>query len=322
MIDISLGATDCPNLCRHCWIYGGSTRQRERFPADVLWEILGGLGKHKDECFGLGLGNEETYHPHLIEFYERVNKTPNFQMSWAIPTNGWGIARDPDIAFRMKELGIKHLRFTFYGKEPNHDWFACRSGAYADLVAAANTAKSAGIRVGWNIILHKGNLHELPDIMTMIDERGEKLNPSVMEPTGRGSEIQHLALEMSDFDVLPEEIKRKCRPSDMKCQACLQSPCFVLAPNLDVHFGTFMSGTLGTSAWSRLGNLKNESILEITAKLENNECYQLLTSISVQELAEVYALPGDEHVACCYLHRKRLEQHLNEKGISTDFLKT
>ncbi len=324
MIGISLRATDCPNVCRHCWIYGGSTHQRETFPTDVLWEVLDRFEKHKNECFSLGLGNESTYHPHFIEFYERVNKTPNFERIWVIPTNGWGIARDPDVALRMKEVGIESLRFTLYGQEPRHDWFACRKGAYADLITAADRAKAAGIRVSWNIKLDKGNVHEVPAMLAMIDRRDEKYTPFVIEPTGRGSEIQHLALEISDFDRLPEEIKKECKPTDLsnvKCQGCLQSPCFVLAPDLDVHFSIMMSGTFRTSAWSRLGNLKNESILEIAARLEGNEFYQLLISISVQELAEVYAQPGDERFHACYLHRKWLEQHLSEKGIRTDFLK-
>ncbi len=104
MIEINLGATSCPNTCRHCWIYGGSTRQRETIPTDVLWEILDRFEKYEHERFGLGLGQEGTYHPHFIEFYERNNKTPNFEDVWAIPTNGWGVAREPDAAFRMQEV--------------------------------------------------------------------------------------------------------------------------------------------------------------------------------------------------------------------------
>ena len=323
MIGFNLGATNCPNMCRHCWIYGGDTHQRETIPEDVLWKILDRFRRHDSERFDLGLGQEGTYHPHFIDFYELVNRTPNFEKIIAVPTNGWGIAREPDAASRMKEAGIKYLRFTLYGEESTHDWFAQRKGAYADIITAADRAKAAGIRVSWNIKLCRANLGEIPGVLAMIQRREEKYTPFVIEPTGRGAEIGHLALNLSDYAQLPEEIGKMCELTDLssiKCYGCLKTPSFHLTPDLDVHFDVMFSGSFRRCAGSRLGNLEESTILEIVARLEENKLYRLLTSMPVQELAQMYGQPDDARFHSCYLHRKWLGSYFRERGVRTDFL--
>ena len=322
-ININLGATSCPNRCRHCWIRGGDACRRELIPRAELWQLLDRFEKHKTVRFSLGLGDEETYYPHFLEFYERVSGAVNFDPCTALPTNGWGVARDPGAAQRMKDAGIEHLRFTLYGGPVSHDAWARRGGAFSDIMLAVDRARAAEMRVGWNILLHKGNLADVPELLAMTKRYGEKATPTAMEPTGRAAEIEHLALDLSDIEQLPEELKRGCCPTDLAgvtCYRCLAEPSFFLTPRLDVHFAVMFSGSLRRHAASKLGNLTHNSIVDIVARLGENRLYRELAALSVQELADRYGTDGDKRLSGCCLHRKWLLRHFEDCGTDTDVL--
>ena len=318
MIEINLGATACPNRCRHCWIFGGETHAREEYATEQLWWVLDGF-QRSGGSFRLGLGAEETYHPHFVEYYERVNRTPAFESVAVIVTNGWGLARDPAAAPRLHRCGIRYARFTVYGTESSHDCFAEREGAYDDIMVAASRARAAGIRVSWNILIHKANIDEIPGVLSAVAGFRENFSPVLMEPTGRAGALEHLTPGASDLKRLPEALRDRLQLTDLnhiECGGCLESPCFFLTPSMDVHFSIWMSGAFGVREASKLGNLRENSIVEIAERVQSNPTYVALTERSLHELADMYAGPGDEYSGSCWLHRKWLRQWSASRGDS------
>lgn len=118
---------------------------------------------------GLDQLYEVTAHP---EFPENLNITDHETppKGLGIGTNGYGISRaeNPRALFqRLRELGFNTIINTLHGLEGHHDWFACRKGAFQDIMRAARRAAEAGFKVYWNIYLDNRNLEDVPALVDL-----------------------------------------------------------------------------------------------------------------------------------------------------------
>jgi MoaA/NifB/PqqE/SkfB family radical SAM enzyme len=121
---------------------------------------------------------EPTAHPDFVRLkaYE-LSFIPEAQRHEfdMLSSNGYGLARLEDwrpVYEALMAAGFSGIGFAIHGLEAEHDWFARRTGAYRDLIIAAQRALACGMRVWFEIHLNKRNLCSFSSIVDMLEELG------------------------------------------------------------------------------------------------------------------------------------------------------
>jgi len=110
----------------------------------------------------------------------------------------------PENAERMKKAGIRRISISIDGATPeSHDNFRRVQGAFLGALRGIDYAKSAGVEFQINTTITKKNLHELPDIHSLV----KKLDAAahhifVLVPMGRGKNIKE------EERISPEEYEK------------------------------------------------------------------------------------------------------------------
>jgi MoaA/NifB/PqqE/SkfB family radical SAM enzyme len=173
------------------------------------------------------LAYEPMIHPHIADIFQLIASFPytsNFHET--IATNGSRIARAENhrvLLEKMKDAGLRTIQLSPYGLESIHDWFACRKGAFQDLMSAARRGIEVGLMINWQYFFHKKNVDELGELVNYgrkITKGGEsKESISIVAPAGRGREIEHLRPDSDDLQKLPEEIREIKFLPDLRSEA-------------------------------------------------------------------------------------------------------
>ena len=145
-IGLEFMAAGCPNACRHCKDEGHPPFGDLLSLEDLEWSVeeFRKVATHDTVS---NLWHEPTAHSDLIAlltFWQENSDEPKGTWEY-LATNGFGIARagaPEDPLHELKKLGIHALSFNLHGLEQQHDWFACRKGAYQDIWTAAGYGAS------------------------------------------------------------------------------------------------------------------------------------------------------------------------------------
>jgi len=159
---------------------------------------------------------EPMIHPDIADIWYLIASMPHTSRSVeVVATNGSRIARAKNyraLLEKMKDAGLKTIQLSPYGLESTHDWFACRKGAFQDLMSAARRGLEAGLMINWQYFFHKKNVNELQELVNYgwkITREGESEESiSIVSPAGRGREIEYLRPDSDELQKLPEEIRK------------------------------------------------------------------------------------------------------------------
>jgi len=215
----------CNNGCKHCSMSAPISHDPDDHPLlslDEVREIFEQFGKANDASpplFGklnVLLAYDPMLHPHIAEIYQLATSFPySSDFHKTVATNGSGIASAEnyrDMLGKMKDAGLKTIQLSSYGLESTHDWFACRRGAFQEMILAAQRSTEAGLMVNWQHFFHKKSADELHELMAYgrkVTEGGEwEESISLVAPAGRGREIEHLRPDSDDLQKLPQEIRK------------------------------------------------------------------------------------------------------------------
>ncbi|MBN1297345.1 radical SAM protein [bacterium] len=171
---VKIHGMTCPNRCRHCYCWGGA--RRTMIPYDRIVRILRQAAALKSQFSHVIIQffDEPTVHPRFLDIMEMQYELGVTWDGWFVPTNGYGLARmDVRGWERLKALGNPELQLTFYGIESDHDLFAGRAGAYADLIAAIRMAAVHEVVVTAGIVVWPGNIRKLSAIQETIRSLAE-----------------------------------------------------------------------------------------------------------------------------------------------------
>jgi 12,18-didecarboxysiroheme deacetylase len=154
----------CNLKCLHCYAkatFGPAPDELTREEGLAL------LREFKD--FGVPVvlfsGGEPLMRPDLMEL---VKFTVDSGMRAVISTNGTLIT--PEVARRLKDLGLSYVGISLDGTESTHDRFRGQPGSFAAAMAAVRNCQGVGLKVGLRFTISRLNYQEAPAIFDLVEE--------------------------------------------------------------------------------------------------------------------------------------------------------
>jgi SynChlorMet cassette radical SAM/SPASM protein ScmF len=190
----------CNLACRHCWITPTFVNG-EPSPGDCLDLDLLKLAVSEGKKLGLSnaklTGGEPVLHPRFVEIVDYLSAE---EIKLNMETNGTLI--DADLAKHLKNnTTMWHISVSLDSAEPDkHDQFRGVKGAFKAVVKGTEHLVQAGFRPQVIMCPHRGNLHEVEDLVKLAVSLGAgsvKFNP--VTATGRGKTMEQHG-ETLDFD--------------------------------------------------------------------------------------------------------------------------
>lgn len=296
-VDISLIAAGCCCLCRHCF---ANASRRVADPINVTkaeeiveyFEPLLTAANEPlvDVCYDLF---DHPDAPGMIRMLHRRGLYGYFDV---IPTNGHGIAHNPEYARflgEMREMGTQRLQVTFHGMEKNHDRFVRRRGAFQDLLVAARAGLDVGLELNIATFANRHNVDELPALAEHLLHAGVRTHPDkplfvgIWSPPEHDRKMEALVIDLDDCKRMKEqpnlrmigvgrtegEWLEEALRGDHSAFVSRTQNCLSVAVygNFDV--------TAGFDRRSRIGNLRTDSLETIAQSHGRSRAQQPIYSI-------------------------------------------
>ena len=122
-------------------------------------------------------------HPHIFSISRRA-KSMGFYVG--LSSNGTRMTTDNIEA--IADVNYDYVGVSIDGMRETHDRFRQLPGAFDRGLAGIRLCRDAGIKVGLRFTLTQDNAHELPDILTLMDDEGiDKFYLSHLNYAGRGN---------------------------------------------------------------------------------------------------------------------------------------
>lgn len=199
----------CACRCRYCLLsWDGKTpgadwaRSRDCAAAFSAW-IKGNRPELRFH-FSFGYSMEHPQLPEALDFLHSLGSVG----AEYLQCDGLRI-RDPgetaDFVRLLREHGVRHLNFTFYGTEAYHDRFAGRKGDFGWLFRLREAARAAGLETSVGVPLNRENAGQIGELLETLGT--ENLRLFIPHAEGRGAKLEPIRLRKSDFDGLSEHAK-------------------------------------------------------------------------------------------------------------------
>lgn len=181
----------CNLRCKHCYSNSGYSANNE-LTIDEVKRILEQLSE-MNVFYIYFLGGEPFYRK---DFLEIAKYCQEINMSIMVNTNGWFI--NYELASKIKEIGIEHVRVSIDGVTPaTHDKIRGVKGSFQKAILAITNLKKAGIPVvGITPTVMKENFFEVPSIIDLAFKYGaSEIQLVQLCSTGRGKQVEPLSFE-------------------------------------------------------------------------------------------------------------------------------
>lgn len=172
----------CNLTCKHCY----SISTDKDFPGELSTdEVFGVMDDLKS--FGVPVlilsGGEPLLRPDIFEISKRA-KDMGFYVG--LSTNGTLI--DEDMIGQIAAIGYDYVGISIDGIKETHDKFRRRQGAFDASMHGIRLCVNEGIKVGIRFTMTQDNVHELDDLMKLMDDEGiDKFYLSHLNYAGRGN---------------------------------------------------------------------------------------------------------------------------------------
>lgn len=207
----------CNLHCRHCFAssgksaYEGLSLNQLEFIMDDLWaqglidlRFTGGEVTTRDDWFEI-----LTY-----------AKQRGFVAS--LNTNG---AYDDlsDVTRKLAALELEQVTVSLDGLEAEHDYLRGK-GSFMKTMRSVEAMAEAGIKLRFNTVITKMNVHQIPQIIELADGLVEEINFFYMRPIGRGVGQNHLSLDyVEHFESAKQAISLRPKYPDLNIMHFEQS---------------------------------------------------------------------------------------------------
>ena len=305
-IGLAFDVAGCPNRCRHCWLTCPPNRRMEE---QTIREAVGlfkghqgpGQSRRLFDCVRVMTWyREPDFAPdyrHLRELELELSDEPLADDLEVLSI--WRLAHEPGYAaWARQHRGARVCQVTFFGTGRTHDWFFRRKGAFGDALRATEALLDNGIRPRWQLFLTKRMVPHLAEWGPLVKQR--RLRERCAEiggeftiflntpgPEGEAFHIEHLRPTDRDVAVVPKWLaEATCRhlktdrpfgePEGALAGQVLRGELAMkpyeppllwlnISPDMDVY-----PGHAETSAWWRLGNLRERSVREVIEAFESD----------------------------------------------------
>lgn len=161
---------DCNCTCAICFS-DSSPGAGEQVPVDEVVAIARRLREQGGRAVTLS-GGEPTLHPQLCEIVAAIRK---LGMDVTLASNGLLLARDPELACRLRRAGLTYLYVQLDTLKPA----TCqrlRGGDYVDAkLKAIDNAHRAGLRLGLTVTVTRDNLDEVGEVLRAAAQRAPRV---------------------------------------------------------------------------------------------------------------------------------------------------
>jgi len=197
----------CNLKCVHCYAHADAAAAPDELTRAEGLALLDDL-----KTFGVPVvlfsGGEPLMRPDLLDL---VSHTAAAGMRAVISTNGTLIS--PEVALRLKDLGLSYVGISLDGLEPTHDRFRGKKGAFAAAMAGVRRCQEVGLKVGLRFTLNRANFQEVPAIFDLVEQYNiPRICFYHLVYTGRGRALLDQALSHAEtrrtVDLICERTQR------------------------------------------------------------------------------------------------------------------
>ncbi|MBF0378184.1 MAG: 12,18-didecarboxysiroheme deacetylase [Desulfamplus sp.] len=155
----------CNLRCVHCYAQSEDISYDNELSHEQSLAMIDDLAQ-----FGVPVllfsGGEPLVHPRLAEYAEYAVKKG---MRAVISTNGTLITKEK--AKILKDIGLSYVGISLDGLEETHDKFRGVKGSFKKALEGIRNCQEAGIKVGLRFTINKRNVHEIPGIFDLLEEK-------------------------------------------------------------------------------------------------------------------------------------------------------
>ncbi len=172
----------CNLTCKHCY----SISTDKDFPGELdtqqVFDVMDDLKAFHVPVLILS-GGEPLMREDIYKISHRA-KAMGFYVG--LSTNGTLITEDN--IEKIAEVGYDYVGISIDGIKSTHDKFRRREGAFDESMHGIHLCKQHGIKVGIRFTLTQDNAHELPEVLSLMDEHEiDKFYLSHLNYAGRGN---------------------------------------------------------------------------------------------------------------------------------------
>jgi len=185
----------CNLKCRHCYQSSEHNAAADELDLDEKLDVVDQLGEAYTAMLAIA-GGEPTIDPNLLTVLRRAQQ---YKMHVSLATNG--VTMTERLAGELAEAGARYVEISLDSVDPGrHDAFRGVPGMWERAVRGAKiVAATEGLRLGIAMCVHRGNVHEVRDMIELAIELGAGCFAHFnFIPVGRG-------LKMVSGDITPAE---------------------------------------------------------------------------------------------------------------------
>lgn len=304
----------CPNRCGHCWLGHMPNRVMEE-GADV-WLVDYFRPDFSSVAFYSWL-REPDYCDGYRARWARDNeisvgaKPERFELA-----SFWRLARDPEYAGFLREVGTRRVQLTLFGLEETTDRYTGRKGAFREILRATEILLEHRIAPRWQAFLTEENREEVPALLELartlsLEERcrafGETFRFFVHAGSCDGENRKRYPVRIEKGHIpaalIPYYWQYDRLLTEADCCRRLRGSAAHEVPgsgetvvlNISNTFDAYFNFTHMTPEW-RIGNLRTDPRPELIRRIteEDIPALRLARGITLGELAERYGDPSSE----------------------------
>jgi putative heme d1 biosynthesis radical SAM protein NirJ1 len=186
----------CNLKCAHCYMESDAQNYQGEMTTEEAKRFIDDLVEFKSPVL-LFSGGEPLIRP---DFFELAGYAISHGLRVTLSTNGTLIT--PEVAQRIKEIGISYVGISLDGLEDVNDKFRGKVGAYKAAMQGIQNCVAVAQRVGLRFTINHHNIKELDKIFDFIEvENIDRVCFYHLVYSGRGN-------QMIAEDVTPEESRQ------------------------------------------------------------------------------------------------------------------
>ena len=174
----------CNLRCVHCYAKSADQCYSGEMTTEQGLDLLEDLAQFGAPVV-LFSGGEPLMRTDLFQLAEKAVK---LGLRAVISTNGTLI--DQAKAEQLRQVGLSYVGVSLDGMEPTNDKFRGAKGAFQKALTGIRNCIKAGIKVGLRFTINKRNVHDVPDIFSLLaDENIPRVCFYHLVYAGRGSSL-------------------------------------------------------------------------------------------------------------------------------------
>jgi putative heme d1 biosynthesis radical SAM protein NirJ1 len=186
----------CNLKCAHCYMESDAQKYQDEMTTEEAKRFIDDLVEFKSPVL-LFSGGEPLIRP---DFFDLAGYAISKGLRVTLSTNGTLIT--PEVAQRIKEIGISYVGISLDGLEDVNDKFRGKVGAYKAAMQGIQNCVAVAQRVGLRFTINHHNIKELDKIFDFIEaENIDRVCFYHLVYSGRGN-------QMIAEDVTPEESRQ------------------------------------------------------------------------------------------------------------------